>query len=94
MLEESDVIAGTMKDAMHVNRLSFDDVKGEVVLNNQVSVSEASKLFLVGNASQAGISRKQSKFLFNESGQRLCCRRSIRSNVGYDFREIVFGNPQ
>ena len=63
-LEQAQVIFSTMKDAMHENRLSFNRVENEVVLNDEVAISQPQEFFFVGDSPKLWILGKQRQALF------------------------------
>ncbi len=79
---------------MHVDRLTFDRVEDEIVLNNEVAISHADQFFLVGDSPKVWMFGEKPEALFNLCRKPLSCRGSVGSNVGDKLSEVLFGNPQ
>ncbi len=93
-LEQTQVISGTMKDAMHVNRLIFDLVEYQVVLDYEVSVSQSSQFFFLWDPTKRGLLCEKAYVLFNLVRNIFGCRGAVGGNVNHDLVQIVFSDPK
>ncbi len=50
---------------MHKDRLSLNDVEYEVIVYDEVAVSEAGEIFFLRNTTQMGVFREKGEVLFD-----------------------------
>ena len=93
-LEQAQIVAGTMEDAMHVDRFALNGIEDQVVLDDEIAISQTEESFLIGNASQVGILGKAGEAFLDSGGESFCCRRPFGSNIGHDFSQVILGNPK
>jgi len=77
---------------MHIDRLGFDRVEYEVVLNDEEAKSRPYQFFFVWDSPKLRMLREEFQILFN-----LCCngfgsRWPVGCNVRNDFRQVFFGD--
>lgn len=78
-----------MKNAVNINDVRFDGVEDKVVFDNEIAVSNLSKLVFFWDASKMRVGREQREALFNLCCKRFGGRKPLSGNVGDNLGEIV-----
>ena len=94
MLERAQIVSSTVKDSMHINRLSLIGVEDKIVLNNEVTIAEVGKVLFFRNSTHVHISGEKLEAVFDLRGKRFSGRWSISCNIRDNLCEVVFRNPK
>lgn len=79
-----------MNYSVYVDRPGFNRVEDEVIVHDQVAITQLDKLFFFGNPADAGVVRQELETLLDLRRERIGCQKSVGSNVGDDPGEVVF----
>jgi len=79
---------------MQKDRFSLNDVENEVVVYDEVAVSEAREIFFLRNTAQMRVLREKGEVLLDLRGNSICSRRAVCGDVTHDFGEVVFRYPE
>ncbi len=79
---------------MDVNSLALNSIKYEVVLDDQVSITQAREFFFSGYLAEVRMVSQNFNAFFDLCQHRLCRGRAIRSNERNDLRQIILRNPE
>ena len=79
---------------MHIDRFALNGIEDQIVLDDEIAISQAKECFLLGNPSQMRILSKAREVSLDSGGESFCCGRALSSNVCHNFRQVILGDPK
>lgn len=79
---------------MHVDRVPLNGVENQVILDDEIAISQTKESFFVGNTPQVGILGEAGETSFYAGSEFISCQRTVGGDVRHDFRQVILSNSE
>ena len=83
-----------MKDSMDIYNFLFNSVENQVILNNEVSVTQPHQFFFVWDSSKLWFFRKKIEVLFYFCSKCICRRWSVSGYIINNLKKVILCNAK